>query len=72
MSERSGYIYELGENRFGLAFHKEQNRQLIEKNKVLIHVFSDELCTKPELNEAGQEKKVLKDISKLKCIGFSD
>lgn len=70
MSAKSGYVYELGEGRYGIAFHNEQHEQIVSKGKALLHVFSDQLCINPELNESGQEKKILKDISKLKFIGF--
>lgn len=72
MSDRSGFIYEMEGNRYGLAIHKEQNVSFQAIEKILVHVFTDRLCTKPELDAAGKPKVILKHFSKLKQIGFSD
>jgi len=73
MSKNSGIIYEIGDNRFGLAIHSEQHDNFARFNKVYLHVFTDKLCTVPELDPATGKKYVtLKHTSKIKAIGFSD
>lgn len=72
MSKNSGIIYDLGNNRFGLAIHSEQAPEFSNYKKVYLHVFTDRLCTKPELDPSGKKYVTLKNISQIKAIGFSD
>lgn len=73
MSKKSGVIYDLGNTRYGLAIHAEQHETVKKLNKVIVHVFTDRFCTKPEMNEnTGKKYVALKSISQLKVIGFSD
>ena len=73
MSKTSGIIYDIGNGRFGVAIHSEQHENFSKYNKVYLHVYTDRLCTKPEL-EPGTGKKyvTLKHISQIKQIGFAD
>jgi hypothetical protein len=73
MSKNSGIIYDLGNNRYGLAIHSEQKPEFSNFKRVYLHVFTDSLCTKPELDPKNGKKYVtLKHISQIKAIGFSD
>lgn len=68
-----GIIYEISPGRFGLAYHREQRKQFAEKGQVFVHVFTDMLCTIPELHPVTEENySTLKHISKLKKIGYAD
>lgn len=73
MGKNSGIIYDLGKGRFGIAIHSEQHTDFKKFNKVYLHVFTDRMCTKPELDPVTGKKYVtLKHISQIKAIGFSD
>lgn len=72
MSKNSGIIYELGNNRYGLAIHSEQNETFIKMKKVFVHVFTDIWCTIPELDSTGKKISTLKSKSLIKAIGLSD
>lgn len=73
MSKNSGIIYDLGNNRYGLAIHSEQAPEFKNCKKVYLHVFTDRLCTQSELDPKNGKKYVtLKNISQIKPIGFSD
>jgi len=73
MSKNSGIIYDLGNNRYGLAIHSEQAREFSDYKKVYLHVFTDRLCTIPELDpKTGKKYVTLKNISTIKAIGYSD
>ena len=73
MSKNSGIIYDLGNERYGLAIHSEQQENFKKFEKVLLHVFTDRLCTKPEIDPKNQKNYVtLKHIKQIKAIGFSD
>lgn len=73
MSKNSGIIYDLGDNRFGLAIHSEQHENFTRYSKVYLHIFKDRLCTNPEKDETtGKTYVTLKHVSKIKAIGFAD
>lgn len=73
MSKNSGIIYDLGNGRHGLAIHSEQAPEFKKYKKVYLHVFTDPLCTQPELDpKSGKKYVTLKNISQIKAIGFSD
>lgn len=73
MSKNSGIIYDLGENRYGVAIHSEQDPVFVKYKKVFLHVYMDRLCTVPELDPVTGKKYVtLKDLSTIKAIGYSD
>lgn len=73
MSKNSGIIYDLADGRFGLAIHSEQHEAFSRHNKVYLHIFTDTLCTVPQVDEVTGKKYVtLKHTSKVKAIGFSD
>jgi hypothetical protein len=73
MGTRSGIIYDIGEDRFGLAIYSEQQDRFALHKKVYLHVFKDRLCMIPEINpDTNKERAILKDISKIKAIGFAD
>lgn len=67
-----GLIFDLGGGRFGLSINREQNAKWILQGKAMIHVFTDRELSTPELDGNGKPKKVLKDITKMKHIGFQD
>lgn len=69
----SGIIYELGKNRYGIAYQKEQHENFLQFNKVYLHVFVDKNCTKPEIDpKTGKKVVTLKNIITIKRIGFVD
>jgi len=73
MGKNSGIIYDLGDNRFGLAIHTEQHENFTRYNKVYLHIFKDRLCTDPVKDEiTGKKYVTLKHVSQIKPIGFSD
>lgn len=73
MPKNSGQLYILDDNRYGVAYKREQNISFEAIDKVLIHVYKDRMCTQPELDETGNQKKpILKHKDKLKLIGFTD
>jgi len=73
MSKRSGIIYDLGNDRYGLAIHAEQDESFIRMKKVYLHVFTDRLCTISELDLVnGKKIGTLKSKSLIKAIGYSD
>lgn len=73
MSKRSGIIYDLGEGRYGIAYNDEQFEAFAKFKKVYLHVYTDRLCTIPELNpDNGKKYVTLKHISTIKQIGFCD
>lgn len=73
MSKQSGIIYDLGDGRYGLAIHSEQHENFTRYSKVYLHIFNDQMCTDPQIEESSGKKYVtLKHISKIKPIGFSD
>lgn len=73
MSKQSGIIYDIGNDRFGKAIHKEQHEDFTKFGKVYIHVYTDRLCTSPEKDPVtGKSFVTLKHHSKIKAIGFCD
>lgn len=73
MKKKSGIIYDLGNKRYGLAIYSEQDKSFIELKKVYLHVFTDRLCTVPELDpKNGKEIVTLKSRSLIKKIGYAD
>lgn len=72
MKKKSGIIYDLGNNRYGLAIHSEQHASFLKMKKVFVHVFKDRFCQEAELDEMCKEVSTLKNISNIKAIGFSD
>ena len=73
MSKEPGYIYDMGEGRFGFAPHSKQHKTFQDIKKVYLIVFTDRLCTKPELHPVtGKQYVTLKAVDKLVFIGFSD
>jgi hypothetical protein len=73
MTKNSGIIYDLGDSRFGLAIHSEQHENFTRFNKVYLHIFTDRLCTIPQIDDVTGKKYVtLKHSSKIKAIGFAD
>ena len=68
-----GYIFELPDGLFGIAYHKEQEQKFFQLGKYLIHVFRDSVCCDPVIDPStGKPKKVLKAKELLKFIGFND
>lgn len=73
MSKNSGIIYQLSENRWGVAINKEQLPEFANFNRVYLHIYTDRICTTPELDPVTKKKVVtLKHISKVKQVGFID
>jgi len=72
MSKKSGIIYDLGNNRYGIAIHSEQDESFIKIKKVFLHIYTDRFCTIPELDTSGKKVATLKNKSLIKAIGFSD
>lgn len=71
MSKQSGIIYDLGNERYGLAINSEQVKAFSQFNRVFLHVFLDSECTRPELDpQTGKKYVTLKHISKIKQISF--
>lgn len=64
---RRGKIFKTNKGEYALAIYSEQYKAVKELGKVLVHLFKDKFCTEP----IG-EKPVLKQLDKLKLIGFSD
>lgn len=73
MNKNSGIIYDLGNERFGIAYNSEQLPAFKNYNKVYLHVFLDRGCNIPERDPVTQKKYVtLKHITTIKAIGFTD
>ena len=72
MNKRSGIIYDLGNNRYGLAIHSEQDKSFARIKKVFLHVFTNKICNIPELDASGKKVVTLKNKSLIKAIGNSD
>lgn len=73
MAKNPGIIYDLGENRWGVAYNKEQHENFTRFNRVYLHVFLDAECTKPEKDPGnGKDYVTLKHNTKIKPVGFID
>lgn len=73
MSKNPGIIYDLGNNRYGIAYNKEQVPEFKKYNKVYLHVYTDLACTIPETDlKSGKKIVTLKHITTIKRIGFTD
>lgn len=71
MNKHSGIIYETDKGEFGLAIHEEQRKEFLRQNKLYLHIFQDRNCTKPKVVN-DKAHATLKDIDKLKMVGYSD
>lgn len=68
-----GIIVQTDKGEFGIAYDKEQHEAFAKINKIYIHLFSDRLCTQPKKDPVtGKNIVTLKDISKIRPIGFVD
>lgn len=73
MSKSSGKIYELVNDRWGVAIHKEQSPAFSNLKKVYLHIYKDRKCTIAELDHnTGKKHVTLKHISKIKAVGYID
>lgn len=69
---KPGIVYDLGNGKFGIAYHEDQKNELIAKGKVLVHVFYDRLCTEQVMDMYQKPYRTLKEAGKIKPIGRSD
>lgn len=68
-----GYIFELPDGLFGIAYHKEQNQKFFQLGKYLIHVVRSVEYQEPVLDPTtGKPKIILKAKDLLKFIGYND
>lgn len=71
--KKRGIIYITDKEDYAIAYHNDQTKKLMEDNKLLLYLFEDALCTKPKISPfTKQQTKVVKDISKLKKVGYAD
>ena len=69
MSRRSGVIYDLGDERYGVAYSDKQLAPIVAKGKVHLTLFWNRKCTSPILDK-GKHQEILKSPDKIKLIGF--
>lgn len=68
-----GYIFELPDGLFAIAYHNEQEQKFFDLGKYLIHVCRDIHCCEPVIDPVTKKpKKILKSKDLLKFIGFND
>jgi len=74
MRGNPGKIWEIIETgKLAFSYHKEQQREFLEKKKILVYITEiTQLSLFSDLPDKEQCRKVLKDIDKLKLIGFID
>lgn len=60
------------EGKFGVAYHREQTKEILALKKVLVHVFEDNTLSTPVLNEKGEPVKILKAVDAVKPYGYVD
>lgn len=71
--KKRGIIYLTDKEDYAIAYYSDQTKKLTEDGKLLLHLFEDALCTKPKISTyTKQQTKVVKDISKLKKVGYAD
>lgn len=68
---KAGRIYEAEDGKWVTAMHDDQDPEFYRQGKVYIEEFIPANTLFPEMNEEkGTVKKVLKDLKKLKLVGF--
>lgn len=74
MRGNPGRIWEIIETgKLAFSYHKEQQPEFAQKKKVLVYVTEvTQLSLFADLPDKEQCKRVLKDVDKLKPIGFID
>lgn len=74
MAKNPGKIWEIIETgKLAFSHHKEQRAEFAERKKVLVYITEiTQLSLFLDLPDKEQCRKVLKDIDKLKLIGFID
>jgi len=67
-----GTMFDLqdGTGRFAIAVHQEQEPAF--KGKLCLRLYNDAEFQQPILNDNGEPRRVLKDPTKLKFIGYVD
>lgn len=69
MSKNSGFLCEIQGGGKAIVRHSEQRKEFADLKKRFIHYLDDEFNP---IMENGKEKTGLKDIDKLKMIGYVD